>query len=204
MRVAGNEQYWLLTSLRALTALSRRVALCALPHEGGRNPCPPLALNSLFALHVHIKRVKKPGSKWRRKKGCSPRNGRSCCVPSGQTREGFATRRGNKAKLRSLLPAAATMGTAILWLNRTTLTTCGYFHCYHKKLFCFLKRKHLWVLSWGLWLKLCKRFAYCGTQIPQETSAPKLGNTKPSETFGVGSCRTGRALLKSVLKEQST
>lgn len=122
------------------------VASCALSHEGGRDPCPHLPLTSVLALHMHIKRVKKPGWKQRRKKGCSPRNGRSCCVPPGQPR-GLATCRGNKAKLHSLLPAVGRMEIAILWLNRTTSTTCGFFYYYQEKL-AFIKRKHLWVLSW--------------------------------------------------------
>lgn len=105
----------------AWTNSTETAASCALSHEGGRNPCP---LNSVFALHMHIKRVKKTG--WRqRRKGCSPRIEKSCCVPWGQTRKGLATCRGNEAKLHSLLPAVDTMETANLWLNRTTLTTCG-------------------------------------------------------------------------------
>ena len=136
----GNEQYSLLVSLRELTALRRRVAWRALSHEGGRNPYPTWALNSVFALHMHVKRVKKPGWKQRQKKGRSPRSERSCCTASGQTREGLAACRGNKAKLHSLLPAADTMETADLWLNTTTLTTCGYFRYYQEKLFFFFSR----------------------------------------------------------------
>lgn len=53
MTVAGNDQYSLLTWLRELTVLRQRVASCALSHEGGRNPYPNLALNSVFALPMH-------------------------------------------------------------------------------------------------------------------------------------------------------
>lgn len=105
---------------------STEPASCALLHEGGQNPCANLALNFIFALYMHIKRVKKPGWK-QRKEGCSPKNGRSCCLLSGQAGEGFATCRGNKAKLHLSLPAMGVMETAILGLNWTTLTACGYF-----------------------------------------------------------------------------
>ena len=127
-------------------------------------------------------------------------------MPSGQTRKGLATCRGNKAKLRSLLPAVDMMEIAILWLNRTTLTTCGYFHYYQGKVVCFffLKRKHLWVLFWGLWLKMCKRFVTAEPKFPKKRPLQNFKTQKPSNTLSVESCRTGKALLKSFLKQQST
>lgn len=102
---------------------STEPASCALLHEGGKIPAL-LALNFIFALYMHIKRVKRPGWK-QRKEGCSPKNERSCCLLSGQAGEGFATCRGNKAKLRPLLPAVGVMETAILGLNWTTVTACA-------------------------------------------------------------------------------
>lgn len=81
---------------------------------------------------MHIERVRKPGWK-QRKEGCSPKNERSCYLLSGQTGEGFATCRGNKAKLHPLLPAVHVMETATL--NGTTWTACGYFLCNQEKLF---------------------------------------------------------------------
>lgn len=113
---------------------STEPASCASLHEGGQNPCPNLALNFIFALHMHIKRVKKPGWK-QRKEGCSPKNKRrSCSLLSGQT-EGFASCRGNKAKLYPWLPAVRVMETATLGLNRATLTACRYFLYNQEKLF---------------------------------------------------------------------
>jgi len=58
--------------------------------------------------------VKKTGRKQKRKRGCSPRDGRSCCVPSGQPK-GLQTCRRNKAKLPLLLPAVVVMEIANLW-----------------------------------------------------------------------------------------
>lgn len=121
------------TARAAVWTNSTEPASCALQHEGGQNPGPNLALNSIFALHMHIKRVKKPGWK-QRKEGCSPRNERSCCLLSDQTGEGFATCGGNKAKLHPLLPAVGMMETATLGLNRATLTACGYFLYNQQKL----------------------------------------------------------------------
>lgn len=153
----------------AWTNSTETAASCALSHEGGRNPCP---LNSVFALHMHIKRVKKTG--WRqRRKGCSPRIEKSCCVPWGQTREGLATRRGNEAKLHSLLPAVDTTETANLWLNRTTLTTCG----------CSTTIKANHFISRGSCSEVCgRRCAKCFLAVepkfPKKTSTAKFQNTK--------------------------
>lgn len=133
----GTDSSWgwtVFTAHAAVWTNSTEPASCALLHEGGQNPCPNLALNSIFALHMHIKRVKKPGWK-QRKEGCSPKNERSCCLLSGQTGEGFATCRGNKAKLHPSLPAVRVMETATLGLNRTTLTACGYLLYNQEKLF---------------------------------------------------------------------
>lgn len=50
---------------------------------------------------------------------------------------------------------------AILWLKRTTLTTCGYFHYYQEKFF-FLKRKHLWGPVLGSVAEDVQALYYCG------------------------------------------
>lgn len=86
---------------------SLRGACWAASHGGGRGPCPGPALSSVFALCMHLKRVK------RRKKGCSPRNRRSCRVPPGRPRGGLATCRAKKAKLQ----CDGLMAMAILGLN---------------------------------------------------------------------------------------
>lgn len=124
----GTDDSWGWTVFPAHAAVwtnSTEPASCALLHEGGQNPCPDLALNFIFALRMHIKRVKKTGWK-QREEECSPKNERSCCPLSGQT-EGFATCTGNKAKLHPSLPAVGVMETATLGLNRKTLTACAYF-----------------------------------------------------------------------------
>lgn len=132
MTVAEDEQCSLLMLQCELTVLSQpRVPYCM---KGGQSLCPNLALNFISALYTHIKRVKKPGWK-QRKEGCSLKNERSCCLLSGQTGEGFATCRGNKAELHPSLPAVGVMETAILGLNWTPLTACGYFFYNQEKPF---------------------------------------------------------------------
>lgn len=110
-------------------------------------------LSTLFALHVCTQRVKKTGRK-KRKRGCSPKDGRSCCMPSGQTK-GLQTCRGNKAKLPLFLPAVVVMEIANLW-KTVTWTACGCFGYY--QITFDLERKHLWVLFCGLQLKTCQLF----------------------------------------------
>lgn len=158
---------------------STEPASCALLHEGGQNPCSNSALNSIFALHMHIKRVKKPGWK-QRKEGCSPKNEGSCCLLSGQT-EGFATCRGNKAKLHPSLPAVPVMGTATLGLKRKTSTACGYFLYNQEKFFSSrgsTSGSLLGSVPEDVWA-----FGSCGTQIPQEASTAEFQNRKTWQYF---------------------
>lgn len=67
-----------------------------------------------------------------------------------------------------------------------------------------LKRKHLWVLFWGLCLKMCKHFVTVGHKFPRKPLLQNFKTEKTGNTFSAGSCRTGKALLKSFLKQQST
>lgn len=160
----------------------------------------------LSTLYLHcpctLKRVKKPGWKQRRKKGCSPRNEKLLYSIWANERR---TCRGNKANLHSLLPAVDMMEIAIFWLNRTTLTTCGYFHYYQeKRFFIFPQEEAPLGRVLGLWLKMCKRFVTVEPKFPKKPPLQNFKTQKPSNTFSVESCRMQRALLKPFLKQQST
>lgn len=179
---------------------STEPASCALLHEGGQNPCPNLALNFIFALNMHIKRVKKPGWK-QRKEGCSPKNGRSCCLLSGQAGEGFATCRGNKAKLHPSLPAMGVMETAILGLNWTTLTACGYFLYNQEK--SFSSRGSTSGSCSEVWAWRCASTFTVEHKFHRKPLLQNFKPEKPGNNFSAGSCRTGRVLLKSLLKQWS-
>lgn len=199
----GSSWGWtVLPAHAAVWTNSTEPASCALLHEGGQNPCPHLALNFIFALYMHTKRVKKPGWK-QRKERCSPKNERSCCLLSGQAGEGFATCRGNKANLHPSLPAVAVMETAILGLNWTTFDCLCLIPLQSRETF-FLKRKHLWVLFWGLSLKMCQHFVTVEHKFPRKPLLQNFKPEKPGNAFSAGSCRTGKALFKSLPKQQST
>lgn len=167
------------TAHAAVWTNSTEPASCALLHEGRQNLYPNLALSSIFALHVHIKRVKKPG--WeRRKEGCSPENEKSCLL-SGQTGEGLATCRGNKAKLHPSLPAVGVMETATLELNRQPWLPAVLSSTIKRNFFPQEEAPLGPVLESvsGDVQALC----YCGTQIPQEASAAEFQNMKSWHCF---------------------
>lgn len=174
MTVAGKEQRSALALLCELTVLSPRGACWASSHGGGRAPCPGPALSSVFALCMHLKRVK------RRKKGCSPRNGRSCRVPPGRPRGGLATCRAKKAKLQF----DGLMAMAILGLNLRLFPPVS-----RKALFSPEEAPPGPVL--GPVADDVQALCYCGTQAPQETSAAEFQDAAPSDAFGAGAAGQG-------------
>lgn len=177
----GSSWGWtVLPAHAAVWTNSTEPASCALLHEGGQNPCPHLALNFIFALYMHTKRVKKPGWK-QRKEGCSPKNERSCCLLSGHAGEGFATCRGNKANLHPSLPAVAVMETAILGLNWTILTACANSSTIKRNLFPQEEAPLGPVL--GSEPEDVPALCYCGTQIAQEASAAEFQTRKTWQCF---------------------
>lgn len=199
----GTDDSWGWTVFPARAAVwtnSTEPASCALLHEGGQNPCPDLALNFIFALHMHIKRVKKTGWK-QRKEGCSPKNERSCCPLSGQT-EGLATCTGNKAKLHPSTCCGCD-GNSNSGAKQKNLDCLCLFPLQSRETF-LLKRKHLWVLFWGLCLKMCEHFVIVEHKFPRKPLLQNFKIEKPGNTFSTGSCRTGKALLKPFFKQQST
>lgn len=90
-----------------------------------------------------------------------------------------------------------------LWAKQKNFDCLCLFPLQSRKFF-FLKRKHLWVLFWGLCLKMCEHFDTVEHKFPRKPLLQNFRIEKPGNTFSTGSCRTGKALLKPFLKQQST
>lgn len=131
MTVAGDEQCSLLMLQCELTVLSQP----CVPYCMKEGKIPVLIwLSTPYLYCTCTLKGWKNLAENKEKKDAALKNERSCCLLSGQTGEGFATCRGNKAKLHPLLSAVGVMETVTLGLDRTTLTACGYFLYNQQKL----------------------------------------------------------------------
>lgn len=200
MTVAGDEQCSLLMLQCELTVLSQP----CVPYCMKEGKIPVLIWLSTPYLHCTctLKGWKNVAEN-KEKKDAALKNERSCCLLSGQTGEGFATCRGNKAKLHPSLPAVGVMETATLGLNRTTLTACGHFLYNQQKLLSSrgsTSGSCSGVCAW----RCASTLLLWDTNSPGKPLLQNFKTEKTGNTFSAGSCRTGKALHKSFLKQQST
>lgn len=200
MTVAGDEQCSLLMLQCELTVLSQpRVPYCM--KEG---KIPVLIWLSTPYLHCTctLKGWKNLAEN-KEKKDAALKMEEAAVSLSGQTGEGFATCRGNKAKPHSSVLAVGVMETATLRLNRTTLTTCGYFLYNQGKPFSS-GGSTSGSCSGVCALKMCKHFVTVEHRFPRKLLLQNFKTKKPGNTFSAESCRTGKALLESLLKQEGT